>query len=175
MALIFRCPFATLPSGANIQEEVPSAGRLLPASAVSPRDRVRAYGSMDAFSGDYSRRNGHCRRAKLVGAVDRGYFRGPDLLEACVLTRRGDLQLFGPTPCVFRRLFATLTRAESILDDAPPARNLRPASAVAACTPRRKNGSMNAFLGNDRRRDSDCWHAELAGDLGRSYFRGLDE
>ena len=120
---------------------------------------------LNAFPGNDFRRDGHCCRAKLVGH---------DLLEACALTRRKDLLLFGPTPCVFRRLFASLPLVESIQGDAPSARHLRPASAVAACAPVHKNGSADAFPGNDSRRDSDCWRAEFVGDLCRGYFRGLD-
>ena len=150
MPLIFRCPLAAAPSRAIIQEEVPPCGEIV----------ARLF----AFPGNDFRRDGHCCRAKLVGAVDAGYFRGHDLLEACTLTRRRDSLLFGPTPCVFRRLFASAPLVESIQGDAPSARNLRPASAVAACAPIHKNGSADAFPGDDCRRDSDCWRARQHGE-----------
>ena len=99
------------------------------------------------------------------------FYRGRGLPEACTLAWRRDLLLFGSTPYAFRRLFASLPWAASIQEDAPSARNLRPASTVAPCALVRKNGSVLDLLSNEYIRNGHCSRTELVGDVSVSYFQ----
>ena len=76
----------------------------------------------------------------------------------------------GARPLVSRCLFATVLWVGRVQYEVLSARKLRSAFSVSSHAPIRKDGFVNALLGNDVLRNSDRRRTKIVGDVDIGYF-----